>query len=343
MFELTTQEGPVINFLNLRIVSSANTISLDQTKHVLEIVEPYFPRLQNWKKINTPMRTDSKFEEEFADAVPATAEELKTLEIEFGGSYSTLYGKLLHIATISRPQISNALSRMGEFQAIPCRFAFVCLLHIFQYLASNPNVPFFYPKQPLTLKSPIVSFHHKNKLDVPHCLTSFVDSNYATDLSDRKSVSSDIILLGSVVISWKAQKDMSIASSSTDAETRAAFCDVRRIITLRLFFIHLGYPLSEPTPMFEDNNGTHDLIEAGRMTPGLKHIDVPLCYIHQKHKSGEFIVKECSTHLMLADGLNKALSGPIIRHHSNIYTGRRYAPPPTSEHYTLLVDLCPLS
>ena len=79
------------------------------------------------------------------------------------------------------------------------------------------------------------------------------------------------------------------------------------------------------------------------MTPGLKHIDVPLCYIHQKHKSGEFLVLACSTHLMLADGLNKALSGPVIRHHSNIYTGRRYAPPKNSEHYALLVDLCSLS
>ena len=343
MFELTTQEGSVIKFLNLRIISSEKVISLDQTKHILDTVEQYFPKLQHWKKVNTPMRTDSKFEEEYAEAIPASAKELKDLEVEFGGSYLTLYGKLLHIATVSRPQISNALSRLGKFQALPCRFAFVCLLRIFQYLASNPNVPIFYPKLPLSLASPIVSFHQKKKMDIPHCLTSFVDSNYATDLSDRRSVSSDIILIGSVVVSWKVQKDMCIASSSTDAETRAAFRGVRRIIVLRLFFMHLGFPISEPTPMFEDNKGTHDLIEAGRMTPRLKHIDVSLCYLHEKHKSGEFIVQECSTHLMLADGLNKALSAPVIRHHSNVYTGRRYAPPPDSEHYKLLVDLCSLS
>ena len=45
--------------------------------------------------------------------------------------------------------------------------------------------------------------------------------------------------------------------SSTDAETRAAFRGVRRVITLRPFFMHLGYPISSPTPLFEDNKGMH--------------------------------------------------------------------------------------
>ena len=77
------------------------------------MVEPHFPRLQHFSKIHTPMRTDKLFESEYADAVPTTKDELNSLEIEFGGSYLTLYGKLLHVATISRPQICNALSRLG--------------------------------------------------------------------------------------------------------------------------------------------------------------------------------------------------------------------------------------
>ena len=36
---------------------------------------------------------------------------------------------------------------------------------------------------------------------------------------------------------------------------------------------------------------------------------------------------------MLADGLNKALSGPTLKHHSIIYTGRRFLPPRDSLHY----------
>ena len=343
MFDITTQEGNIINFLNLRIVSSTTAISIDQTKHILELVEPHFPRLQHFSKTHTPMRTDKMFEYEFADALPTDKEDLQNLEIEFGGSYLTLYGKLLHVATISRPQTCNALSRLGKFQSCPNRFGFVCLRRIIQYLATYPNVPLIYPKQELSTLSPIACFHKQQKMDLPHVLSQFIDSNYATDLSDRKSVSSDIILLGAVAVSWKVNKDMSLASSTTDAETRAAFRGIKRLIVIRNFIAHLGFPINYPTPVYEDNKGTHDVIQAGRNTPGIKHIDVPLCYLHEKHKSGEFEVKQCSTHLMLADGLNKALTSNSITTHSNIYTGRRFLPPPSSEHYKELVRLCPLS
>ena len=175
------------------------------------------------------------------------------------------------------------------------------------------------------------------KVDLPHVLSQFIDSNYATDLSDRKSVSSDIILLGTVALTWKVNKDMSIASSTTDAETRAAFKGIRRLISIRNFIAHIGFPINYPAPVFEDNKGTYDVIHA------TKHIDVPLCYLHEKHKSGEFEIKECSTHLMLADGLNKALTSNSIATHSNIYTGRRFLPRPSTDHYKELIRLCPLS
>ena len=343
MFDITTQEGNIISFLNLRIISSDTAISIDQTKHILETVEPFFPRLQHFSKVHTPMRTDKNFEVEYADAMPTTKEDLTALEIEYGGSYLTLYGKLLQIATITRPQISNALARLSRFQSCPNRFGFVCLTRIFQYLATYPNVPIIYPKQPISTLSPIACFHQQKKMTLPHILSQFIDSNYATDLTDRKSVSSDIIMLGAVAVSWKVNKDMTIASSTTDAETRAAFKGVKRLITIRNFLVHLGFPINYPSPVFEDNKGTFDLIQAGRNTPRVKHIDIPLCYLHEKHKSGEFEIHECSTNLMLADGLNKALTRNTIATHSHIYTGRRFLPPQSSAHYAELARLCPIS
>ena len=77
MFDITPQEGTVINFLNLQIVTSDTAISIDQTQHILDMVEPYFPRLQHFSKTNTPMRTDKQFEIEYADSLPTTKEDLK--------------------------------------------------------------------------------------------------------------------------------------------------------------------------------------------------------------------------------------------------------------------------
>ena len=116
---------------------------------------------------------------------------------------------------------------------------------------------------------------------------------------------------------------------STKYDCRCFCCG----ITMHNFISHLGYPISSLNPLFEDNKGAHPLV---------KHIDLPLCYFHEKHKSSEFKVSKCSTHLLLADGLNKVLSGPTLKHHFNIYTGRHILRPKTSYHYRELTKICPL-
>ena len=185
---------------------------------------------------------------------------------------------------------------------------------------------------PLTSASLVVEFLHKRQMGILHCLNLFVDSNFASDLSDRSSVLSNLILFGSITASWKVHKDMCIDTSTTGAKTCAAFNFFCCIIVLRNFFCSLGFPISAPVLLFENNTGTHFLIKAGRQTPRVKQVNIPLRYLHEKHKSGNFAAMECSTHLMLADSINKALSGPVIKHHSDIYTGCCFLPPKDSEH-----------
>ena len=52
------------------------------------MVEPHFPCLQHFKRVKTSLHTDKNFEEEFFEnSMQATADELKSLEIKYGGSY----------------------------------------------------------------------------------------------------------------------------------------------------------------------------------------------------------------------------------------------------------------
>jgi len=134
---------------------------------------------------------------------------------------------------------------------------------------------------------------------------------------------------------------MSIATSTTDAETRTLFLGLFRVITFRHFLRHLGMPAKNPIIIFEDNKGTFDI--GRRLTPRVKHIDVPLCYIHHQHKLNTFDVAECSTHLMMADGLNKALLDPTIKRQSAFYTCRRFFPKRDTEHYAQLTKTVPIS
>lgn len=81
MFDITAQEGNTIKFLNLRIIISSHAITMDQTKHILSMVEPFFPRLEKFSRTNLPMRTDKEYEKEYASCIPATKAELALLEI----------------------------------------------------------------------------------------------------------------------------------------------------------------------------------------------------------------------------------------------------------------------
>ena len=348
-FSITTQEGPVLKYLNLRIIQSEAGISIDQTQHILDMVQPHYPKNSNFTKTDSPFRTDRSYESEIINAIPSTKEELALLEQQYGGSYLSLYGQLLHVSTLTRPQISNAMLRLGKFQSSPCKLAFDGLKRIFRYLATHPNIPIMYPKHHSQQKSILTAYQPTQPTQLPKSVTlpkqlsAMVDSNYGTDLSDRKSVSSCLILFNGVVVSWKATRQMCIATSTTDAEIRSLFTGLRKVITFRNFLRHLGRPELKPTIIFEDNKGTSDIVRAGRLTPRVKHIDIPLCYIHEQNAIKSFDIAECPSHLMLADGLNKALTGPVIQRHSRWYTGYRYYPKPGTQHSIELMKPCPLS
>ena len=60
-FDVKVQEGYVLKYLNLRIFQSPLGFSVDQTDHILILVNGWFPT-GKFIKVNTPFRADSKYE-----------------------------------------------------------------------------------------------------------------------------------------------------------------------------------------------------------------------------------------------------------------------------------------
>ena len=82
-FQVTSQGGTLLKFLNFRIIQSVHGISVDQTPHITELVQKYFPPGMHVQKTDTPLRSDRQYREEIYNSVPATASELKALEKTF--------------------------------------------------------------------------------------------------------------------------------------------------------------------------------------------------------------------------------------------------------------------
>lgn len=368
-FGTTTQNGKILNYLNYRIVQSENIISVDQTDFILGIVHQYIPPHEKCPKIDTPLRTDKMFDIEIQTSVPASSHELKQLLIEYKVDFRTVFGQLCHIMKASRPDLANTINRLGVFQAGPNKLAYKCVFRVLQYLKTHPNVPLVYPKR-LFNESTKLMVHSSSgelvdSLSIPHCLCGHVDISFAPHKEQRHSVGGHVETLNAVAIDWKTEKQLSCATSATDAETRQYYSAAKRIVRIRNFMRQIGIlfphasPISSsfklnytlPTPVFEDNKGTRDMIAAGRVTSNLKHVDIPLTYLHALHESGTLktsappVLKTAaaSSRTMLANFMTKQESGPNHIKSTKWVTGRQHYPSINSDHYAILTKSAPLS
>lgn len=182
-FGTTTQTGPVLPYLNYRIIQSPYAIYVDQTEFIQSIVDQYIPPNQKSTKIDTPLRTDKKFDTEFKDSIPVDEHELKQLYIEYKADFRTIFGQLCHIMKASGPDLVNAINRLGVFQADPNKLAFKFIFRILQYLKTHPNVPLVYPKQSFNSSTTFQVYTSKGKesesISIPHCLCGHVDISLA--------------------------------------------------------------------------------------------------------------------------------------------------------------------
>eukprot|EP00978_Attheya_sp_CCMP212_P037019 scaffold171834_cov33-Attheya_sp.AAC.1 len=109
---LTNCEGPKLSYLNLEIHQTEHYISIDQTAHIREIVQEWFPDEAELRTTDTPFRTDNEYEPIISEALPAEPAELIDLERQYGGPYRTSLGKFQHVKEWTRPDLSYATSRL---------------------------------------------------------------------------------------------------------------------------------------------------------------------------------------------------------------------------------------
>lgn len=118
-FKVTVQEGDEISFLNYRIIQSVHGISVDQTQHIIDMVNDFLPPDVKVKATNTPLRSDKQFNEEVFLSVPATPAELKSLKREFGHKFSSVYGALLHVENCFSPGHSECSKSLRSLPIWP--------------------------------------------------------------------------------------------------------------------------------------------------------------------------------------------------------------------------------
>ena len=111
-------------------------------------------------------------------------------------------------------------------------------------------------------------------------------------------------------IAWRANKQDTVTTSSTEAEVLALTQTAKEAIYLSRLLRALTLQLDEPLTMQCDNIQTIRLMvqEAAKLQTKLRHVDIHSHWLRQEVQGGTIGLQWQETGKMIADGLTKALS-----------------------------------
>ena len=273
--------GELSFILGMKIFKeSENTLKITQEKYIEEILDEF--GMKDCKQVSTPQPLDSNIE---------TDEEI--LNDEMGTLYRALIGKLMYAMTCTRPDIAKSVGVLSQALARPTKGHWQLAKRVLRYLRGTS-------KASLTIKGPSPNV----------TLNAFVDADWAGDKNDRKSTSGCIVQINGCPVSWFSKKQASVALSTTEAEYIAASACLQEVIWLRTLLEDLGFPQTEATRIYEDNQGCIKLAQNSRCDARTKHIDIRHHFIREKLDEKVIQLEYCPTNDNLADVFTKPLPGP---------------------------------
>ncbi|RYO95097.1 hypothetical protein DL766_009876 [Monosporascus sp. MC13-8B] len=134
------------------------------------------------------------------------------------------------------------------------------------------------------------------------------DASFA-DNPDRKSSQGFVLSLFGGPIVWRANKQDTVTTSSTEAELLALSQTVKEAFFMLRLFKAIGLELGEDLVIQVDNKQTIRLVteETIRLITKLKHVDVHNHWLREIHAAGRMKIEWTPTNAMVADGLTKPL------------------------------------
>ena len=119
----------------------------------------------------------------------------------------------------------------------------------------------------------------------------YTDSDFMSDIDDRKSTSKNIFLYNGGTVSWKNFKQTVIIDSTIEAEYITASEATKEAFWLKKFVAELGVMPLDVVPLYCDNNGTIALTKEQRSHQKFKHIERRFHLIHSYLEKGYVEVK----------------------------------------------------
>jgi len=276
-------------FLGIRIVRNRQTkqVWLCQDTYIDKIAAKY--HIQGTRVPHTPL----------PNVKMLPNEEKATLQETL--LYQQIMGSNNFAATMTRPDIAFSISNLSQFLQNPSTTHLASARRIIGYLQSTKTY----------------ALQLTGQLEMN--LTVYSDASFA-DLVNRRSSQGCLIALGGNIIDWKASKQKTVTTSSTEAELMAIDHAIGWAMQWKRALAHLKqYLAANPEPInlspdikvFCDNTQTIRLLtqSINELDTKLRHVDIRNCWVREKVQQREVTITWVPTVQMKADGLTKALTG----------------------------------
>ncbi|XP_078234403.1 uncharacterized protein LOC144583733 [Pogona vitticeps] len=129
--------------------------------------------------------------------------ETENTEFENQEIYQSAIGSLMYLANWTRPDIAAVANILSRYVSKPTQKYGLRVKRVFRYLKGTLD-------KCLVIKP-------SNELK----LKAYVDSDWANDIIDGKSVSRFAVMFADTLVGWKSRKQSSIATSTVEAEFAA--------------------------------------------------------------------------------------------------------------------------
>lgn len=262
---------------------SKRLIGLSQQMYIEDVLKRF--NMENSKRGLLPLRHGINLSKTLCPKTPEERERMSRIP------YASAIGSLMYAMLCTRPDIAHAVSVTSRYQSNPGEEHWTAVKNILKYLRRTKDLCLVYGGNELKLEG-------------------FTDSDFMTDVDDRKSTSGHVFVLNGGAIIWKSSKQNTTADSTTEAEYIAASEASKEAVWLRKFVMELGVvpSIEEPMPLYCDNNGAIAQAKEPRSHQKSKHIDRRYHIIRQFVDERQIAVQKVASVDNVADPLTKPLT-----------------------------------
>ncbi|CAH2016809.1 unnamed protein product [Acanthoscelides obtectus] len=269
--------GSVNHCLGMEFSLKENKISLSQRAYILEILDRF--NMADANTVSTPLDPGTKLRK---PTESPSSEELKL-------PYRELIGALTYLSLGTRPDISFAVSYLGQFNNCYTKEHWTAAKRVLRYLKGTIDHSIVYQREDMNLRG-------------------FVDAEWANCPDDRHSYTGFSFILSGGPVSWESKKQATVALSTTEAEYMGTTEAAKEAIYLGKFMTELGFERLANVTLYSDNMSAIKLAENPRYHSRSKHIDIRYHFVREALEQKKFKLKHTPSSEMAADVLTKGLS-----------------------------------